>query len=270
MTIIKKKFINVLFMLGIVCLTGCNSIGVNMTKKTDTENKVQVIEEFNDYYQYKDSMKGIEIYVWYDNKISNWNCVLTGGTNRLKSVDEIKKLQDELPCPIDTMKEIVKYYHEYFSLPYIAIVSNPPTVDELSHSKTIEQMKNDNDFLDVLSKLGISKDLYFGDDKSNDSNDSSDETFLVQVIPSSFEFHNYIYVNENKKVEQQRIGDLLGYIIRPTDIQDFTEDYPNIDYVIYDGVYDYYNKNRVPFYQIVDDYNLDQICCNGNLYRKKL
>lgn len=258
----KKRFINAVLLFGMFCLTGCN---INMNHK----NQVKIIEEFKDYYQYTDSLKGIEIYAWRDNEVSDWNCVLTYGTNRLKTVDEIKKLQDELPCPIDTMKEIVKFYHDYFPCPDVTIVSNPPTQEELSRSTTIEQMKNDDDFLDVLSKLGISQDVYFGNDNRDDSKAFHDGPFLVQIIPASFEFHHFLYISENESVKQQRRGDLLGYIIRTTDVQDFTKEYPDIEYVICDSVYDYYNKNRIPFYQIVDDYDLDYIWCNGNLYRKK-
>ena len=53
------------------------------------------------------------------------------------------------------------------------------------------------------------------------------------------------------------------------DIDDFLKIYPNNEYVIYDSVFDYYNKNRVPFFSIKDDEYLKYICCNNELYVKE-
>ena len=64
----------------------------------------EIIEKYKEYYQYGEAAKGIEVYAWKES--SDWFCVLTGGTNMLKNTYEIKKLQDDLPCPINTMKEI--------------------------------------------------------------------------------------------------------------------------------------------------------------------
>ena len=78
-----------------------------------------------------------------------------------------------------------------------------------------------------------------------------------------------MYVDKNIRVDNNRIGQLLGYIIRQDDIDDFLKMYPNNEYVIYDSVFDYYNKNRVPFFSIKDDDDLKYICCNNELYVKE-
>ena len=60
---------------------------------------------------------------------------------------------------------------------------------------------------------------------------------------------------------------MIRYVI--DDINDFLKIYPNNEYVIYDSVFDYYNKNRVPFVSIKDDEYLKYICCNNELYVKE-
>ena len=92
---------------------------------------------------------------------------------------------------------------------------------------------------------------------------------MVKTIPNSFTFHGSVYINKNIRVDNNRIGQLLGYIIRHDDIDDFLKIYPNNEYVIYDNVFDYYNKNRVPFFSIKDDEYLKYICCNNELYVKE-
>ena len=157
------------------------------------------------------------------------------------------------------MKEILKYYNKTFAVPYVAKVSNPPKEEELSHNLDVDTLKSDNEFLEILLKLGLSSEDYFNQN-SNYQNNSNE---------SSFTFHGSVYINKNIRVDNNRIGQLLGYIIRHDDIDDFFKIYPNNEYVIYDSVFDYYNKNRVPFFSIKDDEYLKYICCNNELYVKE-
>lgn len=90
----------------------------------------------------------------------------------------------------------------------------------------------------------------------------------IQAIPQSFIYQGFEFkMVENDKVAYEK-GELLGYLIRSSDIEKFREDYPNIDYVIDDGVYDLYTNHRVPFYKIIGFDNLDYICCETNKYQK--
>jgi hypothetical protein len=110
-----------------------------------------VFEKYSLYCEYENPFKGLEIYAWKDND-NTWYTVLMLGTNSLKTVEEVAKLQAELPCKIDDMKVILDYYcskgiNEFF----VIIVSNPPTEDELINSNNIS--KKEYNF--VLEKLGI-------------------------------------------------------------------------------------------------------------------
>lgn len=267
MKVIKKCLF---LIIGLLSISSC---GNNM--EGNTLKNPEIIEKYKEYYQYGEAAKGIEVYAWKES--SDWFCVLTGGTNMLKTTYEIKKLQDDLPCPINTMKEILKSYNKTFAIPYVARVSNPPKEEELTHNFDVDTLKSDNEFLEILMKLGISSKDYFNQNSNyeNNSNESSDnksetdETFLVKTIPNSFTFHDTVYVDKNIRVDNNRIGQLLGYIIRQDDIDDFLKMYPNNEYVIYDSVFDYYNKNRVPFFSIKDDDDLKYICCNNELYVKE-
>lgn len=75
------------------------------------------------------------------------------------------------------MKEILKYYNKTFAVPYVAKVSNPPKEEELSHNLDVDTLKSDNEFLEILLKLGLSSEDYFNQNSNyqNNSNESSDK-----------------------------------------------------------------------------------------------
>lgn len=128
------------FCLSIACLalTGCRC-------NDNLKN------EYNLYYQYADASKGLEVYAWKEES-GKWFTILMEGTNRYKSSQEVKELQDDLPCPIDDMKIILDFYRDANIYDFVVtIVSNPPKEEELTHDKN----KSDSDYLYVLAKLGI-------------------------------------------------------------------------------------------------------------------
>ena len=115
-------------------------------------------------------------------------------------------------------------------------------------------------------------------DQSSDTNDGSStgESFYVQAIPQDIEYNGVHYqmvqgVGIKTSVRLDEVDDLLGYLIRSEDVQDFIEEYPNTDYIICEGVYDYYNENRVPFYSVKGYDDLSYICVDSSgiypLYR---
>ncbi|MEG0978305.1 MAG: hypothetical protein RSE56_03615 [Bacilli bacterium] len=61
-----------------------------------------------DYSLYETAygMKGTELYCWEiaDNA---WKCGALEGTNRNKTFEELKMIQESYPCPLDTMKTIL-------------------------------------------------------------------------------------------------------------------------------------------------------------------
>ncbi len=62
------------------------------------------------YHSYIGNTKGIEVYCW--NKENSWYSGLLGGTNRVKQASEIEWLQNNLPCPLTSMKTILEAYSE--------------------------------------------------------------------------------------------------------------------------------------------------------------
>ena len=102
-----------------------------------------IVEDNNELEKYelyrnlllRDNMKGLELYCYRREYSSKYDCVLMGGTNRFKTVDEIKELQDNLACPLDIMKDLITIYasKENKRNMSITIVSNPPTDDEIQH-----------------------------------------------------------------------------------------------------------------------------------------
>lgn len=105
-------------------------------------------------------MKGLELYCWKADE--KWFSGILGGTNRQKDVDEVKSLQDEYPCPVDTMADIIAYIDERVEQwVYLKIVSLPPTSDELNSSKpTYEGWEYDYAYL--LEALGLPDDGHIG------------------------------------------------------------------------------------------------------------
>ena len=66
-----------------------------------------------------------------------------------------------------------------------------------------------------------------------------------------------VVVREGKIIKDES---QVGYIIRDDDVEAFTQEYPDTDYIVYEGVYDYYNDNRVPFFSIKKYEDLSYIC----------
>ena len=101
-------------------------------------------------------------------------------------------------------------------------------------------------------------------ENGNDSNDSND-IFYTASYPQDFEYNGRHYrlvqgVGLKTTVTQEELGELLGYIIREEYVSAFTQEYPNVDYVIDNGIYDYETNNRVAFYSVKAHPDLSFIC----------
>lgn len=129
----KARF---LLLLNIVTLTSCKSNDLN---------------DYSLYYSYIGEGKGLEVYCW-KKEASRYSGLLPG-TNRLKTVDEVERLQDNLPCPINKMCEILDTILEEYEKKYcfVYIVSVPPKVEELNHapndSETLRCLREQLDLL---------------------------------------------------------------------------------------------------------------------------
>lgn len=125
-----------LLLLNIVTLTSCKS---------------NDLYDYSLYYSYNGEGKGLEVYCWKQE--TSWYSGLLPGTNRLKTVNEVQWLQDNLPCPINKMCEILDTILEEDEKEYcfVCIVSVPPKVEELNHpsndSETLQWLRKQLDLL---------------------------------------------------------------------------------------------------------------------------
>ena len=93
----------------------------------------------------------------------------------------------------------------------------------------------------------------------------NNDILYVSAYPQDFEYngkHYHLVQGYGLKTTatQKEVGWLLGYIIREEDISAFTGEYPNVDYVIDNSIYDYYEGNRVAFYSLQAYPDLSVIC----------
>ena len=114
---------------------------------------------------------------------------------------------------------------------------------------------------EIISEFDFSQ--IFNEFPANGSND----IFYAAAYPQDFEYNGRHYhlvqgVGLKTTVTQEELGELLGYIIREEDVSAFTQECPNVDYVIDNGIYDYETKNRVAFYSVKAYPNLSLICMN--------
>lgn len=93
----------------------------------------------------------------------------------------------------------------------------------------------------------------------------NNEPFFVAAIPQDIEYNGRHYrmlqgVGIKTTITKDEVGELLGYIIGDDDVEAFTQEYPDTDYIVYEGIYDYNNDNRVPFFSIKKHEDLSYIC----------
>lgn len=95
--------------------------------------------------------------------------------------------------------------------------------------------------------------------------DGFNDILYATAYPQDFEYNGrrYRLVQGNglkTTATQEELGELLGYIIRKEDVSAFTQEYPSVDYIIDNGIYDYYTNNRVAFYSLQAYPDLSIIC----------
>ena len=98
-----------------------------------------------------------------------------------------------------------------------------------------------------------------------DEEPGQNDILYAAAYPEDFEYNdrNYRLVQGDglkTTATQEELGELLGYIIREEDVYAFTQEYPSVDYVIDNGIYDYYENNRVAFYSLNAYTDLSIVC----------
>lgn len=132
------KFKKIIFIIPLLLLGLCSCSSNSYAK-------------FSEYYNYHGAFKGIEMYAWKNDE--EFFTGLLPGTNRGKTVDEIKKLQEN-PCPLKIMKNIIATYSEEercYCL--LLIVSVPPKESDFNLKEKAEKNKEDINY--ICNYLGI-------------------------------------------------------------------------------------------------------------------
>ena len=90
---------------------------------------------------------------------------------------------------------------------------------------------------------------------------SCDSTYIGPpsdvVLPSEFTIANKHYSSDHKWASNHRgeysLGEVIGYLIHEEDVENFTKEYPKVEYVAFDTevgkIYDY-KYDRVPVYEL--------------------
>lgn len=113
-------------------------------------------EEFSEYYG-QGGLNGLDLFAW--DAEGEWMTGLMTGTSRLKTVEEVGKLQEK-PCPLPIMKDILA---TYAPIPEdgctIFIVSVPPLESELDHSYE-NVLKNKDAIVYLCEYFGLDPAFY--------------------------------------------------------------------------------------------------------------
>ena len=121
------------------------------------------------------------------------------------------------------------------------------------------------DYIEFYRLVGKNLDELIAEYGTTTDQDSSNDIFYAAAYPQDFEYsgrhYRIVQGGESKTTAtREELGDLLGYIIQEEDICAFTEEYPGIDYVIDNGIYDYETNNRVALYSLKSCPDLSIIC----------
>jgi hypothetical protein len=92
----KKIFIALLILICISTNAACNTLKINRPKAVNS-------------YSHLSGFKGLELYVWADNKTNQVYCGLLEGTNRNKNEQDYKIIRNN-PVTVEKMTEILGGY----------------------------------------------------------------------------------------------------------------------------------------------------------------
>lgn len=129
-----------------LCIGICLMLGIcSSCNNTSETNSI-------DYTIYESAygVKGTEIYCW-EIADNDFRYGALAGTNRNKTYEELKTIQDNYSCPLETMKEILANYPEetrkYAS---IFIINYPLEKDDF-----VGRIPNEETLIYLRNKLGL-------------------------------------------------------------------------------------------------------------------
>src|SRR5665647_470430 len=128
----KKIFIILLILISMSTLIACNQI------KIDSPEAINIYSNLSGF-------KGLELYVWTDNKTNQVFCGLLEGTNRNKNEQDYKIVLNN-PVTVEKMTEILGCYSKDM---FVIIIG----LDEVLSQSTILMLKSHFDKLQMPSIL---------------------------------------------------------------------------------------------------------------------
>ena len=128
----KKIFIVLLVLISMSTLIACNQI------KIDSPEAINI-------YSHLSGFKGLELYVWTDNKTSQVFCGLLEGTNRNKDEKDYKIILDN-PVTVEKMADILGCYSKDM---FVIIIG----LDDVLSQSTITVLKSHFDKLQMPNIL---------------------------------------------------------------------------------------------------------------------
>lgn len=128
----KKIFIVLLILISMSTLIACNQI------KIDSPEAINI-------YSHLSGFKGLELYVWTDNKTNQVFCGLLEGTNRNKNEQDYKTVLNN-PVTVEKMTGILGCYSKDM---FVIIIG----LDDVLSQSTILMLKSHFDELQMPSIL---------------------------------------------------------------------------------------------------------------------
>ena len=195
--------------------------------------------------------------------ILDWNAktgvveVMTAGYEKVFTANTVTD-SENLICTFEITSQ-----EEGYSFPDIIIFRWKETVN-------FECINNIHHWSDELYYIPGGSEAYYhcvvcGENRLVEDNSGDNDIFYAASYPQEFVYNGrwyYIVQGDGVKtsVTKEELGELLGYIIREEDIHSFTQEYPNVDYVVDNGIYEYETNNRVALYSIKEFQDLSVIC----------
>ena len=128
----KKTIIGLLVLISITALISCGTL------KIDSPEAINI-------YSHLSGFKGLELYVWTDDKTSQVFCGLLEGTNRNKDEKDYKIVRDN-PVTVEKMAEILGGYNKDM---FVIIIG----LDDVFSQSTITVLKSHFDKLQMPNIL---------------------------------------------------------------------------------------------------------------------
>ncbi len=153
MKVSKKKGLSLLIFLFVVLCAVGGKIGYDVQTKKKNKEKYALYYSYFEDYDPSHIAGLVEIYCW--ESLDGWEGGILTLTDRSKTPEEVEWMQDNLPCPLNIMKDILRSYPERTRKNSgIYVVGIPPKEEELVYN-TNKVLNNKETYLMLYKKLDL-------------------------------------------------------------------------------------------------------------------